>query len=109
MDHVVVVETADHVDDGVGHADVAQKLVAQALAPAGSLHQTGDVHKLNYRRGGLLGVVHLRQPVQTDVGHGHHTHVGVDGAERVVGALRAGVGDCVKQGAFAHVGQTHDA
>ena len=109
MDHVVVVKAADHMDDGVGHADVAQKFVAQALAPAGPLHQAGDVHKLNHRRGGLLGVVHLRQPVQPGIRDGHHAHVGVDSAEGVVGALRAGVGNGVKQGTFAHVGQTHDA
>ena len=109
MDHVVIVKAAHHMDDGVGHADVAQKLVAQALAPAGSLHQTGNIHKLNDRRSGFFRVVHLSKLVQPVVGDGHHTHIRVDGAEGIVGALRAGVGDGVEQGALAHIGQTHDS
>ena len=108
VDDVLVVKAAHHMDDGVGHADVGQEFVAQALAPAGALDQTGDVHELNDSRGGLFGVVHLAQLVQTVVGHSHHAHVGVDGAEGVVGALGAGVGDGVEQGALAHVGQTHN-
>ena len=108
MDHIVVVKAAHHMDDGVGHADVAQKFVAQALALAGSLDQTGNIHELNDRRGGFLRVVHLRQLVQPVVGDSHHAHIGVDGAEGVVGALRAGVGDGVEQGALPHIGQTHD-
>ncbi len=108
VDDVVVVKAADHVDDGVRLPDVGQKLVAQALALGGALHQTGDVHELDDRRGLLLGLVNFRQLVQPGVGHRHHAHVGVDGAEGIVGRLRAGVGDGVKEGALAHVGQTHN-
>ena len=96
------------MDDGVGLPDVGQELVAQARALAGALDETGDVHELDDRRGLLVGLVHLRQLVQPLVGDGHHAHVGVDGAEGIVGALRAGVGDGVEQRRFAHVGQAHD-
>ena len=106
---VLVVEAADHMDDGVTFPDVGQKLIAQALALAGALDQTGDVHEFHHGGGGLLGLVEVGQPVQTAVGHGHHAHVGVNGAEGVVGALGAGVGDGVEQGALAHVGQAHNA
>ena len=95
---VLVVKAADHVDDGVRLADVGQELVAQALALAGALDKAGDVHELDDRRGLLLGLIHLRQLVQPLVRHGHHAHVGVDGAEGVVGALGPGVGDGVEQG-----------
>ena len=108
MDDVLVVEAADHVDDGVGHADVGEELVAQALPPGRALHQPGDVHELDDGGGGLLRVVHLGELVQPLVRHRHHPHVGVDGAEGVVGALRAGVGDGVEQGGLAHVGQSHN-
>ena len=40
---------------------------------------------------------------------GHHTHVGIDGAEGAVGALGAGVGNGVEQGALAHIGKAHNA
>ena len=96
------------MDNGIGHADVAQELIAQTLAAGGTLYQTSDVHELNNSGSGLLGVIHLGQLVQTIVRNRHHTHIGVDGAEGIVGTLSASVGNSIKQGALAHVGQTHD-
>ena len=109
VNDVLVVKAADHVDDGVGLPDVGQELVAQALPLGGPLHQARDVHKLNDCRGGLLGLIDLSQLIQPLIGDGDHAHVGVDGAEGVVGRFRPGVGDGVKQGALAHVGQAHDS
>ena len=54
-------------------------------------------------------MVKIAQPGQPAVGNGYHPHIGVDGAEGVIGALGAGVGNGVEQGRLAHVGQTHDA
>ena len=109
MDDVLVVEAADHMDDGIGHTDVGQEFVAQSLALGGALYQTGDVHKLNDCGGGLFGVVHLGKPVQPVVGNSHHAHIGVDRAEGVVGGLCARLGDRIEKRALAHVGQTHDS
>ena len=106
---VLVVEAAHHMDDGVGAADVLQKLVAKSRALTGALHQTRDVHEFDDRRGLLVRLVHLRQLVQPRIRNDHHAHVGLDGAERIVGALRPGVGDGVEQGALAHVGKAHNA
>ena len=50
MDDVFVLKAAHHVDDGVHLADVGEELVAQTLAVAGALDQTGDVDKLQRRR-----------------------------------------------------------
>ena len=96
------------MDDSISHTDVAQEFVAQALALGCTLDQAGNVNKLNDCRGGLLGVIHLGQLVQTVVRHCHHAHIGVDGTERIVGALSTGIGNSIKQGALAHIGQTHD-
>ena len=109
MDDVGVVKAADHMDDGIGGPDVGKELVAQALPLGGPLHQPGDVHKLDDGGGGLFGVVELREPVQAAVGDGHHAHVGVNGAEGVVGALGAGVGDGVEQGGLSHIGKPHNS
>ena len=109
MDHVFVVETADHMDNGVRLPDIGQKLIAQPFALAGPFHQSRDVHKLHHRRGLLLRLVHLRQHVQPLVRHGHHAHVGGNGTEGIVRALRPGVGNGVKEGGLSHVGQSHDA
>ena len=109
MGDVAVLKAPHHMDDGVGGADVAQELVAQTLALGGALHQTGDVHEFDDGGGKLLGIVHIPEPLQPLVGNGHHAHVGVYGAEGIVGGFGTGVGDCVEQGALAHVGQTHDS
>ena len=105
---VLIVEAAHYMNDGVGAADVLQELVAQARALTGALYQAGNVHELN--DGGRLFVrlVHLCQLVQPRVRHGHHAHVGLNGAEGIVGAFGAGIGDGVEQGTLAHVGQPHD-
>jgi hypothetical protein len=47
---VLVVEAADHLDDGVDLADVGQELVAEALALARALDQAGDVDELDRGR-----------------------------------------------------------
>ena len=96
------------MNNGVGLPDVGQKLVAKPRALTGALHQTGNVHKLNDRRGLFIRLIDFRQLVQPGIRYGHHAHVGVDGAERIVGALRACIGDGVEQGGLAHIGESHD-
>ena len=88
MDDVVIVEAAHNMDDGVALADVAQKLVAETRALAGTLDQTCNVNKLNDGRRFLVGLPDLGQLVQP----------------RVLGA-----GQRIEQGRLAHVGQTHDS
>ena len=109
VDYVLVVKAAHHVDDGVGAADVLQELVAQTLAVAGALDQAGYVDELYHRRGVLLGVVHIAQEVQPLIRHGDDAHVRLNGAERVVRALRAGICYRVEQCALADVRQTDDS
>ena len=108
MHDVLVVKAAHHVNDGIGAADVLQKLIAQTSALRRALHQTCNVHEFDDGGGLFVWLVHLGQLVQPRIGYGHHAHVGLDGAEGIVGALRPGVGDGVEQCALAHVGQTDD-
>ena len=108
MGHVAVLEAANHMDDGVGGADVGQELVAQTFTLGGALHKTGDVHKLDDGGGHLLGLVQLGKPGQPLIGHGHHAHVGVDGAEGIVVRRYARIGNGVKQSGLAHIRQSHD-
>ena len=109
MDDVLVVEAADHMDDGIGHTDVGQELVAQSLALGGALYQAGDVHKLNDCGGGLVGVGFFgehfsgrrpRGPPAPPIG----PLVGGGGG----GVGRGGGGARFDWGGFAPVGQTHD-
>ena len=109
MDDVLILKTAHHVHDGVHLADVREELVAQPLAPAGALDQTRDVHKFHRRRRDLLGLIHPGQLVKPLVRHRHHAGVGLDGAEGIVGRLRARARDGVEQRALAYVGESHDS
>ena len=91
------------MNDGVGTANVLQKLVAKPRALRRALHQARDVHELDDRRGLFVRLIHLRQLVQPLVRNGHHAHVGVDGTEGIVGALCPGVGNGIKQRAFSYI------
>ena len=108
MGDIAVFKATDHMDNGIGGADVAQKFVAQAFTLGSALHKTCDVHKLNHSRGDLLGLMKLCQPVKPFIGNGNHTHIGVDGAECIVVGRDTGIGDGIKQSGFAHIGQTND-
>ncbi len=109
MDHVRVVEAAHDVDDGVGLADVRQELVAQPLALRRAGDEARDVDELDGRREGLLASGEGREAVQPRVRHADDAHVGLDGAERVVGRLGARVREGVEERGLADVGQTDDA
>ena len=109
MGDVAVVEAAEHVDDGVRVADVAQELVAQALALRGALDQTRDVHDFDGRGHHALRMVDFGEPHEPLVGHGDHAHVGLDGAEGEVRRLCLRIRKAVEKGRFADVRQTDDA
>ena len=109
MGDVAVVEAAQHVDDGVGVADVAQELVAQPLALRGPFDQARDVDDLDRGRHDALRAVDFRQPDEPFVGYGDDAHVGLDRTEGEICRLRLGVRQAVEQGRFADVGQTDDS
>jgi hypothetical protein len=107
--HVVVHEAAGHEGHRVGVADIGQELVAQPLALGGAAHQARHIHEIDARGNDLLGAGDLGQRLQARLGHGHVAHIGLDGAERIIGRLglrRLGQG--VEQGGLAHIGQADD-
>jgi hypothetical protein len=106
---VAIFKAAHDVHDGVHFADVAQKLVSEAFALAGALHEAGDVHEFD--RGGdeLLGAGELRKSGEALIRHGDDAGVRLDGAEGVVGSLRlSGAGDCIEESGFANVRKAYD-
>ena len=105
---VAVVKAAYHMDDGVGGADVGQELVAQTLALGRAFDQTRNIDELDDGGGKFFGIVQVAEPFQPLIRHGDDAHVGVDGAESVVVRGDTRVGDGVKQGRLAHIGQTDD-
>ena len=109
VDHVLVIEAAHHVDDGVGFADVREELVAQALALARAGHQARDVDELDDGRHDALGLDDGRQRVEPRVGQLDDAHVRLDRAKGVVLCRDAGLREGIEEGGLAHVGQADDA
>ncbi len=110
MDHVVVLEAAQHVGDGVHLADMSEELVAEPFALGGPAHQSGDVDEGQPRGDHLSGLGNGSKLVEARVGDGDLAHIRLDGAERVVGGLgRSALGQSVEQGGLADIGQPDDA
>lgn len=78
------------MDDGVGLADVAQKLVAKTLALGGSLDKACNIHYLAGGGNYSSGMDYLCQTGETLVGHGDDAHIGFYRTERKVGCLCLG-------------------
>ena len=76
-----------YLDNAVAFSDVGQELVAEALALAGALHQTSNVHKLHRRGHCGLGAGKVCEDLQSAVWDGHDAHIRLNGAERKVGCL----------------------
>ena len=110
MGHVVVLEAAQHVGDGVDLADVAEELVAEPFALGGAAHQPGDVDEGEPRRDDLRRLGDRGELLQPLIGHADLAHVGLDGAEGIVGGLRRRrLRQGIEERGLADVGQAHDA
>ncbi len=110
VDDVVVFETTDDLDDGVGFTDGGEELVAEARAFGGALDQAGDVHELDGGGHQLVGAGDFREHGEAGIGHGDDADVRIDGAEGIVGRLRlAGAGHGIEEGRFSDVGQSYDS
>jgi hypothetical protein len=107
--NVVVLEASEDVDDGVDFADVAEELVAEALALGRALDQPGNVDERQLGRDDLCRAADRRKLVEPRVGHRDLADVGLDRAERVIGRLRRlGLGERVEQRRLADVRQADD-
>lgn len=106
---VLIVEAAHDVDNGVRAADVLEELVAEARTLARALDEARDVDKFDDGGSLLLGVVHLGELIEALIGNGHHADVRLNGAEGVVGAFRARVGDRVEESGLADIRQSDDS
>ena len=47
---LLILEATDHMRDGLGFANVREKLVAQPLSPGSALHQSRDIDEFHDRR-----------------------------------------------------------
>ena len=98
------------LNNGVDLTDGGQEFIAKAGSFGGSLDKSGDVNELNGGGDDLGGIGHPGKLVQPGVRNRDHSHIGINGAERVVGSLRiAGARECVEEGGFANIGHSYDS
>ena len=95
--------------DGVGFADVLEELVAEAFAVGRAFHETGDVDELHDGGNRALGQNDLGEIDESLVGDLDHSHVRLDGTERVVRGLGFGGGQRVEQRGLSYVGQADNS
>ena len=87
MDYIAVIETTQDMKDGVRLPYVRQELVAQTLALAGALDQTGYIDYVHGGRHHALRLAHFGQNLKPLVRNIGGTEVRLDGTEREIGAL----------------------
>ncbi len=97
------------MNDRVHLPDVGQELVAQPLAFAGALHQSGDVDELDCGRHGPLRVHDLGQRIQPGIGDLDDAGVRLDGGKRIVRHQRLGGREGVEERGLADVGQSDNS
>ncbi len=109
MYNVGVLKATHNMDNRVHLADVRKELIAQAFALACPAYKPRNVYKFNYSGRRLCGIIHFRKLCKPFVRYGNNAHIRVDGAEGIVSGLGLSQRHRIKQGTFAHVGQTHDS
>ena len=107
--HVVIDETAQHVQHRIDFADVGEELVSESFTEGGTADESGDVDKLKARRDDALRFDERGDALQSLVGHRHHADVRLNGGEGIVRCERTGVRQCVEERGFADVRESDDA
>ena len=108
MDHLIVVKAANHVQNGVGLANVRKELIAQAFPLARACNDTRDVDELHRGWNDRVWFHMGYDLIEPRVGHGDHADIGIDRAERIIRRLGLSGGERVKNGRLAHIGQSYD-
>ena len=108
MRHILIVEAAEHMNDGIGLANVGQKLITQTLALACALHQAGNVHNLDGGRHDALRVNEFGKFIEAFVRNGDYAHIGFDCTKWKVCRLSLSVRQTVEKRGLAHIRKPYD-
>src|SRR3546814_13352241 len=90
VNYIVIVETAEYMNNGIGSADITQELIAQAFTFACPFYEAGDINDLNSGWNKSLRINQICQHNETIVRNGTGAEVGIDGTERGVGGVCIG-------------------
>ena len=99
MGNVIVLETTEHMNNGVRVADVGQKLVAQPLAFRGTFHQSGDIDDLDGGGNHRLGLSISASRMSRSSGTVMTPTLGSI-VQKEIRRLRLGVGQAVRKSIY---------
>ena len=108
MHDVAIVKAAQHMDDSVTLADVAQELVAQPFALTGTFHQSCNINNVAHSGHNPARMHQLSQFGESFIGHTHLSELRVNCTKRKVCRLCLSTRQTVEKRRFAHVRQTHN-
>jgi hypothetical protein len=97
VDDIRVIEAAYHMYDGIYGAYIAEKLVAEAFALAGTFDQASYINELYRSRDDFLRVDQFFELIEALIRHYDHTCIRLYGAEREIGSLCLAGADRVKE------------
>ena len=98
MGNIIILKTAQNVNNRINLADIGQELVAQSLAFGSSLHQTGNIDKFQLCRSHHPRFDNLGQFIQPGIGNGHPSGVRLNRTKGKIGRLRCnGLRQGIKQ------------
>ena len=103
---IIILETAQHMDDGIDLADIAEKLVAKALALARPAHEACNVDKAQLRLDDLRRTANFGNGLQARIGHRDIADIRFNRAKRIIRRLRRRrLCQRVEQRGLAHIRQ----
>ena len=109
MDHVRIIEAAHDIQNGIGFADMGEKLITQTFAFTCARHEARNVHKLGGRRQDFLRFDDGGKRSKAWVGNFNDSDVGFNRAERIVLGRDTRLGQGIEEGGLAHIGQPDNA
>ena len=92
MRDIRILEAANHMHNRITLTDVCQELVAESLSLGSALYQACNIHKFDDRRSYLLRMIHFSELFNAFIRNRNHTHIGINGTERIVRNIRSCLG-----------------
>src|SRR4051812_34683042 len=109
MRHTFILERARHMQQRIGTADIIEQRWRQPTALSSAAAQPADIDVLDIGRWVLLGVEHLRQHVQTLVGHLDGGDIRLQLPRGVGCSLSCAAGQSVKYSSLAAIRKTNNS
>ena len=108
MDDIGILKATNHMYNSVAFADISEELVAEAFAVACTLYKSGYIDKFYRGRGHLFRMIKIAERLEAVIRYGDHTHIRVNGAERIVCSLCARLGQRIEKSTFPYIGKAYN-